>query len=228
MSLFCRHTGVCSVILKEERTGGNMSLQALRREVRGEVFDYQILMNFLRDVKYPRSKIGRLLKNGDIVRIKKGLYVFGEMWRKSGISVEIAANLIYGPSCISFEYALFRYGMIAERAVTVTSLAIGRAKFFETPIGIFQYQSIDPRKFGVGIEYREIPGEGGYFVASREKALADVVSRIKMPLSSADLRFYLTEELRIDEGSLNSLNKENMAEIASIYKNRLVNKLVDL
>jgi hypothetical protein len=145
-----------------------MSLHALRREVSGEVFDYQLLMNFLKETKYPRAKIGRLLKKGEIIRVKKGLYVFGEMWRKGEVSLEIAANLIYGPSCISFEYALFRYGMIADRAVAVTSLAIGRARKFETPIGSFWYQSIDPKKFSVGIEYRPLPGEGGFYRFARK------------------------------------------------------------
>jgi predicted transcriptional regulator of viral defense system len=205
-----------------------MSLQALRRAVSGEIFDYQLLTYYLRDVKYPRAKIGRLLKAGEIIRIKKGLYAFGEMWRRGGISLEIAANLIYGPSCVSFEYALFQYGMIADRAVAVTSLAIGRAKEFETPIGIFRYHSIDKKKFSVGIEYREIPGEGGFFIASREKALADVVSRIKTSLSLAEFRFYLIEEMRIDEESLRSLDKQKIKEIGSIYKNKLVDKIVDL
>ncbi len=205
-----------------------MSLQAFRRKVSGEIFDYQLLTYYLKDVKYPRAKIGRLLKSGEIIRVKKGLYVFGEMWRKGSISLEVAANLIYGPSCVSFEYALFRYGMIADRAVAVTSLAIGRAREFETPIGVFRYRSIDKNKFSVGIEYREIPGEGGFFIASREKALADVVSRIKRPLSQSDFRFYLTEEMRIDEESLRSLDKQKLEEIGSIYKNPLVDKLVHL
>ncbi len=205
-----------------------MSLQAFRRQVKGEIFDYQLLTHYLRDVKYPRAKISLLLKRGEIIRIKKGLYVFGELWRKGSISLEVAANLIYGPSCVSFEYALFHYGMIADRAVAVTSLAIGRAKEFETPIGTFRYRSIGKNKFSVGIEYREIPGEGGFFIASREKALADVVSRIKAPLSQEDFIFYLTEEMRIDEKSLRSLDKQKLKEIGLIYKNPLVDKLANL
>ena len=205
-----------------------MSLQALRREVSGEIFDYQLLMYYLKDVAYPRAKIGRLLKNGDILRVKKGLYVFGEKWRKGSLSQEIAANLIYGPSCISFEYALFRYGMIADRAVTVTSLAIGRAREFETPIGTFRYRSIDKSKFSIGIDYREIEGEGGFFIASREKALADVVSRIKKSLSLSELRFYLLEEMRIDEESLRSLDKQKTEEIGAIYRSSLVGMLAKL
>jgi hypothetical protein len=49
-----------------------------------------------------------------------------------------------------------------------------------------------------------------------------------MSLSPADLRFFLLEELRIDEKSLKSLDKQKMRAIASVYKNKLVNELVSL
>ncbi len=205
-----------------------MSMHALRRKISGEIFDYQVLIDNLEGVKYPRAKIGRLLKSGEIVRIKKGLYIFGEIWRKNEVSLEVAANLIYGPSCISFEYALFRYGMIADRAVAVTSLTIGRAKRFDTPIGIFEYSAIHKRKFGIGIEYREFPKEGGFFIASKEKALADTVSKIRMPLSLKDFKFYLIEELRIDEDSLHSLDKKMLKEIHLAYQNPFTEKLLQL
>lgn len=205
-----------------------MSILQLRREIKGEIFDYQILTYFLRDFKHPRNKIGLLMKNGEIVRIKKGLYVFGEAWRNRPISLEMAANLIYGPSCISFEYALYRYGLIAERASIITSLAIGRCKEFETPIGSFHYRSIQKNKFGVGIEYREIEGEGGYFIATREKALADLVSTIRRSLSLDELRFFLLEEMRIDENFLLSFDRQLMNSIAITYKNQNIFKILQL
>jgi len=205
-----------------------MSIRQLRREIKGEFFDYQVLTNFLSDLKQPRNKIGRLMKNGEIVRIKKGLYVFGEAWRNSPISLETAANLIYGPSCISFEYALYRYGLIAERAPLITSLAIGRCKEFETPIGTFHYRAIQKHKFGVGIEYRDLGEEGGYFIATREKALADLVSTIKRSLSTEELRFFLLDEMRIDENFLVSFNRQLMESIATAYHNHNIFKILQL
>lgn len=205
-----------------------MSLLTLRKELKGEIFDYQLLLSHLKEVKAPRTKIGRLLKKGDIIRIKKGLYVFGEPWRKSSISLEIAANLVYGPSCISFEYALFRYGMLSERATVVTSLTCGKPKEFKTPIGIFRYHAISMEKFAVGIEYREIPNEGGYFIASREKALADLVYRIRKILSIEELKFYLFVEMRISEEIFRSLNRDHLKEIADIYKSKNVENLLQI
>lgn len=151
--------------------------------------------------------------------------MFGDRWKRGPVSLEIAANLIYGPSCISFEYALSRYGMIPERATVVTSLAIGKAKEFHTPIGIFRYQSISPEKFGVGIDYIELPNSGGFFIASREKALADFLSRIKTSLSLSDLRFFLFQEMRMDEELFKTLNRSKIQEISYIYKSKNIENL---
>ena len=53
------------------------------------------------------------------------------------ISTEILANLIYGPSSISLDYALYYYGLIPEHVRVVTSITPQRNKIFNTPIGQF-------------------------------------------------------------------------------------------
>ena len=45
-------------------------------------------------------------RHGGIVRVKKGLYVFGLDYRRGAWSREVLANLIYGPSYVSLDYAL--------------------------------------------------------------------------------------------------------------------------
>ena len=76
-------------------------INRIRREIRTEVLDYQQLVHCLEDYANPRAKIGAMLKAGDIVRVKKGLYVFGKDFRRRPWSREILANLIYGPSCVA-------------------------------------------------------------------------------------------------------------------------------
>src|SRR5689334_21193947 len=98
-----------------------MELDELRKQVAGEEFDYQILMDVLRAYDRPRDKIRAFLKKKSIVRIKKGLYIFGETLARNPPSREILANLIYGPSYISLDYALHYHGLIPERVESVTS-----------------------------------------------------------------------------------------------------------
>lgn len=205
-----------------------MNFELFRRQVQGEVFDYQLLANYLKDLKKPRDKVSSLLIEGKIVRVKKGLYVFGEDWRRSLLSLEMIANLVYGPSCISFEYALNHYGLIAERSTVITSLAIGDSKTFQTPIGTFEYRAIDRDKFKVGIEYRNLGKEGGYFIASREKALADLVYRTSGIRTLEQLRYYLFEEMRVDETMFRELDFHKLDEISKAYNKHSVNMMTKL
>ena len=81
-------------------------LEELRSKIISEEFDYQSLLNCLREYDRPRDKITDLLRQGAIIRIKKGIYVFGERYRRQPFSREVLANMIYGPSYISLDYAL--------------------------------------------------------------------------------------------------------------------------
>ena len=205
-----------------------MSFEKFRQQVSYEVFDYQMLVSNFSYLKKPRDKISSLIADGKIVRIKKGLYVFGEDWRRGLLSLEMISSLIYGPSCISFEYALSHYGLMAERSSVVTCLAIGDSKTFHTPIGEFEYRAIDREKFKIGIDYKDLGKEGGYFIASREKALVDLIYRTPGIKSLEQLRYFLFEEMRIDEGMFREFDFSKLEEISKVYKKKSVNMLVKL
>ncbi len=204
-----------------------MSFEQFRKDLKAEVFDYQLLVKYLQGLKKPRDKVSALMADGKIVKVKKGLYVFGEAWRRSPLCLEEIANLIYGPSCISFEYALNRYGLIAERSNVITSTTIGDSKTFHTAIGEFEYRATVKEKFQVGIEYRH-QDEGGYFIASKEKALADLVYKTPCIRTVEQLRFFLFEEMRVDETMFRNFDFQKLEEIAKIYNKKSVNLMVKL
>lgn len=52
-------------------------------------------MDCLSSYKQPRIKLMRLIKNKQLIRIKKGIYLFGKEYRKRPYSLEVLANLIY-------------------------------------------------------------------------------------------------------------------------------------
>jgi predicted transcriptional regulator of viral defense system len=82
------------------------------------------------------------MRKGVVVRVKKGLYIFGDEYRIRPFSRESLANLIYGPSIISLESALSFHGLIPERVATVTSVTPKRSKRFTTPVGCFVYRQV--------------------------------------------------------------------------------------
>jgi hypothetical protein len=107
-------------------------------------------------------------------------------------------------------------------------LTIGDTKTFHTPIGIFEYRAIDREKFKVGIEYINLGKEGGYFIASKEKALADLVYRTPGIRSLEKLRHYLFEEMRIDETMFRSLDFQRFDDISKAYKKNSIRMLSSL
>ena len=107
-----------------------MLLENLRKSCPTDVFDYNLLMSALKGYKAPHRKITSLLHSGSIIRIKKGLYTFSEVYRQQPIHRGLIANLLFGPSYVSLEYALSYYGFIPERVETVTSVTTKRNKSF--------------------------------------------------------------------------------------------------
>ena len=64
----------------------------LRQQIARDAFDYQQLAACLSQFSKPRDKIRRLSASGEIVRIRKGLYAFGEPLRRAPISRELLAK----------------------------------------------------------------------------------------------------------------------------------------
>src|SRR3990167_4568238 len=156
-------------------TGGFMFLDNLRKKATTDLFDYNLLMSCLKEYKAPHRKITTLLNKGDIIRIKKGLYTFNEAYRQAPIHRGLIANLLFGPSYVSREYALSHYGFIPERVETVTSMTTKRNKSFATPFGTFVFYYLNLKRYHIGIYLESIEPVGHYFIASPEKALVDTI-----------------------------------------------------
>lgn len=200
-------------------------LREIRKKAKTEEIDYLFLMNCLKAYKHPRDKLTSLLKSKDLIRIKKGLYVFGKDFTLRPYSLEILANLIYGPSYLSFEFALGWWGMIPERVERITSACYKRKKQFKTPVGEFSYYYLDPKKFPVGITWESIDDNSHFLIATKEKALADILAHQKSFDHPEDLWLYLNEGLRILEDQIASLRLPLMQEIATLYQNKNVGLL---
>ena len=199
----------------------------VRNRIQTEVFDYQTLTDALKDLSSPRDKITDMLRQGIIVRVKKGLYVFGDKYRKHPYSRELLANLIYGPSYVSLDYALAYYGIIPERAEALTSVTLSRSRRFSTPVGLFIYRQIPARAYEAGMVRVEADHDQAFLIASPEKALADKIVSVRgAPIASAaEMRRFLEEDLRIDAGAIRSLSAERIDEFAGRYRSLKLRRL---
>ena len=205
-------------------------IQTIRKAIPQEEFDYQTLLDCLKSYVRPRDKISDLLRKGSIIRIKKGLYVFGNEYRRRPFSREILGNLIYGPSYISLDYALQHYGLIPERVEAVTSVTTGRSRRFATSVGLFTYRMIPLEAFRMGMDQIEIGDGRAFLMATPAKALADKLYDVWgiAIQSQKELSNYLETNLRIDLAVLRELKPMELDAIAQRYQSRKIRLLSDL
>ena len=199
----------------------------IRRTIEHDVFDYQALTEALSRYHKPRDKVTKLLGSGAVVRIKKGLYCFSEDFRKEPISREYLANLIYGPSYVSLDYALSYHGLIPERVDVVTSVTMRRSRGFNTPFGMFSYRMVTDNRYTVGAVLEQ-SGKVSFLIATPEKALFDKVWTDKRfhGVSISDYNSYLTEDLRIDLEAFANLDISRAQSIGSRYNSAQIDSLV--
>jgi len=93
--------------------------------------------------------IKKLLKKGEIIALKKGLYI-SRLYLLSLAKnpdlrekyFEYLANIIRYPSYISLEYALSKFGVIPEGVYAITSVTTKTGRIYKNKLGSFIYKSI--------------------------------------------------------------------------------------
>ena len=202
----------------------------LRRTFTREVFTREDLwlafQNHSREAVH--SGISRSLKSGDILKLKRGLYLFGERLRRSSVSLFIIANKMYAPSYISFETALSHHGLIPEAVFVTTSACHQRKKkLFQTSYGDFTYDFIPCLPFFMGVEHSK--KNGGVLIANPLKALFDLVyCRRKWYSDLEDLEI----DWRVDMESLGKcVNHHSFKELEILvqsYNKRNITSLFEI
>ena len=179
--------------------------------IRQQPFDYQYLKGLFSGYRYPRNKISSLLKSGDILALKSGLYMLSPRFGRSFSTFQIA-NLLYGPSYISREFALAFYGLIPEQVFEITSVSTGRKKYYDTKFGAFSYHSLKPAYYAIGYQVKS-EAEVHYLMATAEKALCDTLYFLPRLPDLDAMALYLKEDLRINELLLKELDIKLVGEI---------------
>ena len=163
------------------------------------------------DRKYLRISLSRRVRSGDLIRLKKGMYVAKdyldgvEKSGRTGTYAECIAGILYEPSYLSLEYILHQHGVITEMPAAVTIVSRKKTASFVTPFGTYKYHSIKPALFTGFTSKRD--GDYIIFRASPAKALFDFLYFRKNQLS---------DEAAIGELRLNleALKKSDKAELA--------------
>lgn len=185
------------------------------------VFSHEMLYAVLeRSLSNVNDKISNLVKNGELIRLKKGFYTFSKPYLTKPIDLISVANTLCAPSYVSFDYALSYYGMIPERVSEVTSATSKSKKLFETPVGRFSYKKVPLKAYSLGIDWIYDENEGGRFIATPEKALCDKIryDRGIGTLTQSKMVEYLKYDLRLE--ITKPLDVELIKVIAAAYRSR--------
>jgi len=191
-----------------------MELIRALKKLKAIPFTHSTLLSILKDYKNPDDKIKQMIKKGEIIRLKRGLYVVSDVYTDMLPSAELMASLLYGPSYISMDYALSFYGLIPERVHEVTSITTKQVKSYTTTFGRFSYIKSPSCLYGIGLTSHEAPDGTFFMLASKEKALCDkLLFTKKLSISSQKaMHQYLEEDLRIELSELKSFNLDIVIE----------------
>jgi len=172
-----------------------------------------MLMDELKEYVNPTAKIHRLVVGGKLVPVTRGLYE-----TDGSIPGYYLAPIIYGPSYLSFEFALAYYSLIPEAVYICTSATFEKkkAKQYKTPYGTFTYRDVPSEAYPLGIVLHVENGYG-FQIATPEKAICDELYKISPIKNSAELENLLFEDLRIDKEEFFRLKMSDLLEIAAHY-----------
>lgn len=171
------------------------------------------------EVKTKWKKVELLEKDGEVIRLKRNLYVVNPKITGIKLSLGLIANHLLAPSYVSMSTALRHYGLIPEAVYTTQSMTFKPAKTFETPIGFFSFTHIDRDVYPIGlVQVKE--NDVTYVMASPEKALCDLIANtpgLHLRYQKEAMKF-LEEDIRFDMEKLHTLDKGILTTYAKTGK----------
>lgn len=167
--------------------------------------------------------VNRALKDGSLIRLKRGLYMLSSAQRDGGVHPFAAAQAFEPGSYVSFETALSFHAWIPEAVFTTASVSPGpKTIHVDAPIlGAFSFHplAICDYQF-LRLVARHKFGALTALVAEPLRALMDIVALRKLPWNGLD---WLTEGLRIEKSTLASLKQKDFAALSKVYKHKSAN-----
>ena len=172
-----------------------------------------IIKNELSNYSNKDTKLTREVNKGNLIKIVNGLYE-----TDPNTPAYLLANSIYGPSYISFEYALSYYGLIPERVNVVTCATLNKKKKkkYNTYFGTFTYRDIPSLAYPEQVILMN-EGNYSYQIATKEKALCDKLYTLKPLKNYTNLENMLFNDLRIDKEEFSKLNAKAIENLSKLY-----------
>lgn len=184
-----------------------MNWRGLSRGFEEVPFTRHMLLDLLKAYKRPNDKMNELVKAGDLISVRRGLFIAGPNSELTPPEPFLIANHLRGPSYVSLESALSFWGLIPEKVYEILSVTTRTAKKYDSPAGRFNFEHLPSPYYSFGIDQVPLTPRQTILIASREKALCDkiILSAGIVLRSVAQTKDFLLDDLRMDEALLREL-----------------------
>lgn len=166
------------------------------------------------------GQVNRALKAGELLRVKRGIYVLANKFRDYPVHPFALAQQLVPGSYVSAESALSYHGWIPEAVRSVLSMtATAKSVSYEhDTLGKFEFRrmTVAPGYFLQAVSRHELQHQVA-LIADPLRALLDLVYLRKLSLQGLD---YLLEGLRIDEQAIRSLSSSDITRLLDVYKGK--------
>lgn len=180
-----------------------------------------MLKNELKNYSNKNNKISREILRGNLIKLRKGMYE-----TNANVPGYLLATSIYGPSYLSFDFALYYYGLIPEKVLVYTNATFDKKKKkrYDTFFGTYLYRDVPKEVYPLGIKLVE---EDGYLyqIASPEKALCDKLYTLRPVKNTNEIENLLFSDLRIDREEIKKLVLDDIQKISGLYHSTNVSLL---
>ena len=183
----------------------------LRRKIKTYTYapiSHNVIMEALATYSRPNDKISEMIKSGELVSLRRGLYVPGPELDLPIPESFVIANHLRGPSYVSLESALSYWDLIPERVYETSSVTTKTTKTYQTSLGRYSFQHLSTPYYSFGIRSVRLTEQQTALIASPEKAVCDkiVLTTGVILRSISQTMDFLMEDLRIDEEQLQTLD----------------------
>jgi len=178
------------------------------------------------------AQIKYAIKNGNILKLKNGLYISREFYdkepNKTGLTEYIAYQL-KNPSYLSLEYVMQKYNLLTEGTYLITSITKKTRNIYKNLLGTFKYSNIKDELY-FGFDKKQF-GNNIYYEANKSKAIFDYLylkrnigSKLKEEILEG-LRInwinFSIEDFKLFNQYCQTSKSKKMIRIANILKNNI-------
>ncbi len=173
------------------------------------------------------GQVNRALKTGDLVRVKRGLYVLANQLRDHPVHPFALAQQLLPGSYVSAESALSYHGWIPEAVHSILSITAKKksVSYNHKTLGKFDFKrmAVKPGYFLQAVNRHKLQNQVA-LIAEPMRALLDLVYLRKLHWQGLG---YLLDGLRIDEQAIRAVPSLSITKLFDVYKGKREKEFIE-